>query len=318
MAENNDMRGKLEKIVSAYEELQEKMSDPSVIADQHEYNHLAKEYADQGPLVKQARAYLSDLDDLEAARELLDDPDGRELAQEEIARIESAAVDRVDFSGDAKLVYTADCVYDAKSVVIASGAHPRHLGIPGEGKLVGHGVSYCATCDGGFFRGRDVAVVGGGDTAVSDAVYLARLCRRVYVVHRRDSLRAAKSYQDALFALDNVECVWNATAASFETDDAGALSGLVVEDVATGEKRTLPVAGVFVAVGTVPNTDYLAGQVKLNEQGAVVTDERTLATSARGVFAAGDVRTTPLRQVVTSASDGARAAESAAQFMEVW
>lgn len=234
------------------------------------------------------------------------------------ARIESAAVDRVDFSGDAKLVYTADCVYDTKSVVIASGAHPRHLGIPGEGKLVGHGVSYCATCDGGFFRGRDVAVVGGGDTAVSDAVYLARLCRRVYVVHRRDSLRAAKSYQDALFALDNVECVWNATAASFETDDAGALSGLVVEDVATGEKRTLPVAGVFVAVGTVPNTDYLAGQVKLNEQGAVVTDERTLATSARGVFAAGDVRTTPLRQVVTAASDGARAAESAAQFMEVW
>ncbi len=221
----------------------------------------------------------------------------------------------VDFTAEPKkLVAASGNVYYARSVVIASGARPRKLGTPGEGELAGKGVSYCATCDGNFFRGKDVAVVGGGNTAAGDAIYLARICSKVYLVHRRDELRATKVYHDRLAETGNVEFVWNSVSQRIEPNENGTVGALVVTDKNTGVERTLDCSAVFVAVGTEPNTDFLAGAVELDEAGYVVSDESG-RTSAPGVFAAGDVRTKALRQVVTAVSDGAQAAENAAEYL---
>ena len=233
------------------------------------------------------------------------------------ARIESLDVASVDFAGDVKRVAGANgTTYEARTVVIATGARPRKLGLENEGALTGMGVSYCATCDGNFFRGKDVVVVGGGDTAVADALYLSRICNHVYLVHRRDQLRATQVYRARLEETENIEFVLNSISQRFVQTDDGRLAGLEVQDKLTGELRTLEASAVFVAVGTEPNTEFLTDAVALDERGYVVADESG-RTSVPGVFAAGDVRTKSLRQVVTAVADGALAAENAAEFLAI-
>ena len=211
----------------------------------------------------------------------------------------------VELSGAVKQVHTQDGGYQSHTVVLASGAHPRELGLPGERELRGRGVSYCATCDGMFYRGKTVVVVGGGNTAVADVLYLSRLCKKVYLVHRRDELRASKVYLDPLQKAENVEFVWDSEVKELLYGET--VTGVRVKNKKTGEDRELSCDGVFVAVGYIPNSDLFKGQVDLDESGYVLAGEST-KTNLPGVFAVGDLRKKPLRQVVTAASDGAVAA----------
>ncbi len=203
--------------------------------------------------------------------------------------------------------------YQAKTVIVATGAKPAPLPVEGAEGLVGKGVSYCATCDGNFFRGKDVAVVGGGDSACADAVYLSRVASRVHLIHRRDALRANPWYAQQLQQLPNLSIHWDSVVTGISQTE-GRLSGLVLENVNTHDATNLPVEGLFVAIGTRPETAWLEGVVDLDKNGYVVAEQGG-ATSCLGIFAAGDVRTTPLRQVVTAVADGALAAESAAAFL---
>ena len=221
------------------------------------------------------------------------------------AQTQLAEVTQVELAGQVKTIHTSGGDYQARTVVLATGAHPRELGLPGERELRGRGVSYCATCDGMFYRGKTVVVVGGGNTAVSDVLYLSRLCEKVYLVHRRDTLRASKVYLDPLQKAENVEFVWDSEVKQLLRDQA--VTGVRVRNKKTGEERDIPCAGVFVAVGYLPNTQLYRGQVELDEAGYVLADETT-QTNLPGVFAVGDLRKKPLRQVVTAASDGAVAA----------
>lgn len=224
--------------------------------------------------------------------------------------------------------------YQTRAIVIATGARHRKLGVPGEERLTGAGVSYCATCDGAFFREKKVAVIGGGDVAVEDAIFLARLCEKVYVVHRRDSLRAAGGLCKRLMELPNVEILWDTvveeicgsigegTGETGESDSTGQktpaerekVTGILTYNRKTEEKRTIAVDGVFIAVGIVPNTDSFSGVVELDEGGYIRASESGI-TSRPGIFAAGDVRTKELRQVITAASDGANAIASVEKFL---
>ncbi|OUO90262.1 thioredoxin-disulfide reductase [Gordonibacter sp. An230] len=224
-------------------------------------------------------------------------------------------VTSVDFTQNPKVLRTAFGEYRAKSVIIATGARPRKLGLDLEEELQGRGVSYCATCDGSFFRGKSVMVVGGGNTAAADAIYLSRICEKVYLVHRRDKLRATAIYHKRLEDLPNVEFVWNAVPRKLVADE-GALAGVRIEMLETGEERDIAVSGLFVAVGTEPNTEFLDDALTLDETGYIVADE-TGATEVPGVYAAGDVRTKALRQVVTAVSDGALCAEEAAEYLAI-
>ena len=221
------------------------------------------------------------------------------------AQTQLAEVTQVELAGQVKTVHTSGGDYQARTVVLATGAHPRELGLPGERELRGRGVSYCATCDGMFYRGKTVVVVGGGNTAVSDVLYLSRLCEKVYLVHRRDTLRASKVYLDPLQKAENVEFVWDSEVKQLLRDQA--VTGVRVRNKKTGEERDISCDGVFVAVGYLPNTELYRGQVELDEAGYVLADETT-QTNLPGVFAVGDLRKKPLRQVVTAASDGAVAA----------
>ena len=221
------------------------------------------------------------------------------------AQTQLAEVTQVELAGQVKTIHTSGGDYQARTVVLATGAHPRELGLPGERELRGRGVSYCATCDGMFYRGKTVVVVGGGNTAVSDVLYLSRLCEKVYLVHRRDTLRASKVYLDPLQKAENVEFVWDSEVKQLLRDQA--VTGVRVRNKKTGKERDIPCAGVFVAVGYLPNTELYRGQVELDEAGYVLADETT-QTNLPGVFAVGDLRKKPLRQVVTAASDGAVAA----------
>ncbi len=222
-------------------------------------------------------------------------------------------VERIDFAeGDNKII-TDNGTFSAKCVILATGNSPRKLGIPGEEELTGAGVSYCATCDGAFFRKRTVAVIGGGDVAVEDAIFLARGCEKVYLVHRRNELRAAKILQNALFELPNVEVVWDSIPKEIKGADEGMVSGLAIENVKTGARDVLDVAGVFIATGNNPNSSYTDALDK-DENGYIIADE-TCKTSLPGVFAAGDVRTKKLRQVSTAVADGANAVYSAQAFL---
>ncbi|NPD32506.1 thioredoxin-disulfide reductase [Eggerthellaceae bacterium zg-997] len=233
---------------------------------------------------------------------------GAKMAMEDIVAVDLAASPKVLRTASGKEVL-------ARRVVVASGARPRKLGVKREDELRGKGVGYCATCDGNFFRGKRAIIVGGGDTAAADAIYLSRICERVYLVHRRDQLRATQVYHQRLAELENVEFVWNATADEFVTDANGAVCGLKVRDRHTDEVRLIEASAVFVAVGTIPNTEFLEGALELDAAGYVVSDE-TGVTSVPGVWAAGDVRTKRLRQVSTAIADGAQAAENAAEFSE--
>ncbi len=216
--------------------------------------------------------------------------------------------------GELKEVSMADgSTITARAIIIATGASHRKLGIPGEQTFAGAGVSYCATCDGAFFRNKTTAVIGGGDVAVEDAIFLARLCQKVYVIHRRDSFRAAKVLSDRLLSLENVEVLWNSVP--LEVTGEGSVSGLRVQNKLTRDERLLDVSGVFIAVGMEPDTALYKGLVKLDPTGYIIADETCRATTP-GIFAAGDVRTKPLRQVVCAASDGANAVYSVQRYLE--
>lgn len=225
----------------------------------------------------------------------------------------SEEVSSVDLSVFPRVLATPFREIAAKSVVIATGARPRKLGLPNEGALEGRGISYCATCDGAFFRGKRVVVVGGGNTAAADAIYLSRLCEEVVVVHRRDELRATKVYHDALDGLANVRFAWDSVVEAAHEED-GRLASVTLRNVKTGETSEIACEGMFVAVGTVPNTEFLGGMLELDEAGYIVAGE-DCATAIPGVFAAGDVRTKALRQVATAVGDGANAGEEAATYI---
>ena len=201
--------------------------------------------------------------------------------------------------------------YEARSLILATGAVHRKLGVPGEEELAGAGVSYCATCDGAFFRNKVTAVIGGGDVAVEDAIFLARMCSKVYLIHRRNELRAAKSLQENLLSLDNVEVIWDTVADSINGD--GMVKSLSLTNVKNGQKRELDVQGVFIAVGITPESRAFEGLVDM-DHGYIRAGEDTV-TSAPGIFAAGDVRTKPLRQIITAAADGANAITSVERYL---
>ena len=218
----------------------------------------------------------------------------------------------VSLEGNIKVVHTRKEDFRCRTLVIASGAVHRKLGVPGEETLNGMGVSYCATCDGAFFRDKTVAVVGGGDVAVEDAIFLARGCRKVYVIHRRDQLRAAKTLQDSLFATEGVEMYWNGVVTRI--DGENKVQRITVENTKTGESQELEVDGVFIAVGITPDTGFVKDFVELDSQGYIIAGEDG-KTSVPGVFAAGDVRTKQLRQVITAAADGANCITSAEEYL---
>lgn len=222
-------------------------------------------------------------------------------------------VSSIDFAEGANKVNTDDGTFTAKAVILATGNSPRKLGIPGEAELTGAGVSYCATCDGAFFRKRTVAVIGGGDVAVEDAIFLSRGCEKVYLVHRRDELRAAKILQKALFEIPNIEVVWDNIPKEIEGAAEGSVKGLQIANVKTGEEKVLDVSGVFIATGNDPNASYTDALEK-DEKGYIIADE-SCKTSLPGVFAAGDVRSKRLRQVTTAVADGANAVYSAQEFL---
>jgi thioredoxin reductase (NADPH) len=201
----------------------------------------------------------------------------------------------------------------AKAVIVASGVEPRKLGVPGEEALRGRGVSYCATCDGPFFKDQEIGVVGGGDSAVEEALYLTRFAAKVYLVHRRNALRAEKIIQERAFQNPKIEFLWD-TVVTRVLGESG-VEGLELQNVKTKALRTLKVGGVFLYVGSNSNTEFLKGIVNLDEQGYVVTDDQ-MATSAPGIFAAGDVRKKLLRQIATAVGDGAMAAFAAGQYLE--
>lgn len=217
-----------------------------------------------------------------------------------------------ELGGEIKLLETYEGTLKAKTVIIATGASPRELGLPAEGEYLGRGVHYCAHCDGRFYKDKVVAVVGGGNSAASDALYLSHLAKKVILVHRRDSLRATKIYHEPMMQADNIEFCWNSEVVDLAAD--GKLNGIVVKNVNTGEATTHPCDGLFVSIGRVPATAFLGGQVETDAHGYIVAGEDT-KTSVPGVFAAGDVRTKVLRQVVTAVADGAVAAHHAEEYL---
>ena len=235
----------------------------------------------------------------------------REHAEKMQAEFMEADVLGIEDMGDLKLVKTAEGDYEAKAVIIASGASHSHLGVPGDEELSGMGVSYCATCDGAFFRGKTVAVVGGGDVAVEDAIFLARACEKVYLIHRRDSLRAAQSLQNTMLALPNVEVCWNSVVESINGD--GKVQSITLLHKNGGQKNELAVQGVFIAVGIRPNSESFITNIAADEKGYLIAGE-DCATSMPGVFAAGDIRTKKLRQIVTAVADGANAVEGIQEY----
>ena len=217
---------------------------------------------------------------------------------------ELAEVYSMDLKAEPKVLETSEGTFHARTVVIATGAGPRELGIPGEQNRA----HYCAACDGMRYRGKTVAVIGGGNSAVGDALQLARIAKKVYVIHRRDSLRAEKIHQNSLLSAENVEIIWN--SAPVEMSE----SGVLIEDVRTGEKTLVECDGIFVSIGRKPATALVAGQLELDKAGYIVADETT-KTNIPGVFAAGDVRTKALRQVVTAVADGAMAVHFAQEYL---
>lgn len=209
-------------------------------------------------------------------------------------------------------VHTTEGVYETKTVVLATGAGHAHLGVPGEEAFSGRGVSYCATCDGAFYRGKTVAVVGGGDVALEDAIYLSRFCEKVYLIHRRDELRGAKILQEELFQKENVELLYSHTVQEIQGEDM--VTGLLIKDLKAEKNNVLSVDGVFIAVGIIPHTDLAKELLECDEKGYVIAGEDCV-TSMPGVFVAGDARKKQLRQIITAVADGANAVTSVGIYL---
>lgn len=252
------------------------------------------------------------------------------------AKTEIAEVDGVHLQGTVKTVHTNEGIFEAKTVILAMGAHPRKLGIPDEARQAGHGLHYCAACDGMFYKDKTVVVVGGGNSAAADALLLSRICEKVILVHRRDRLRATKIYHEPLMQANNVEFQWNQTVESVientVSDDGHddrqgqrfrggrnntQITGVRLKNAATGEEKEIACDGVFVSVGRVPATQMIENQVTLDEKGYIIADEST-KTNLPGVFAVGDIRTKALRQIVTATADGANAAYAAEEYLVNW
>ena len=228
------------------------------------------------------------------------------------ARSENAEVIKVNLTVNPKEIETAKGTFLSKTVVLASGANPRELGVDKETELIGRGVAYCASCDGMFYRGKTVVVVGGGNTAAADAILLSRIAKKVIIVHRRDALKATKIYHEPLMNAENVEFKWDSTVTELLYEDK--ITGVKIKNVKTGEESIIDCDGVFVSVGRKPATDFLGSQLDLDENGYIIADETT-KTSIPGVYAVGDIRTKQLRQVVTAVSDGAMAVHSAEEYL---
>ena len=214
-----------------------------------------------------------------------------------------------------KIIKTKEYEFRAKTIIIATGAQPMKLGVPGEKEFVGRGVSYCAVCDGAFYRNKIVAVVGGGNAAVEEAMYLTKFADKVYVIHRRDELRADKIVQERAFKNEKIEFIWNSIVKEIKGDDL--VSTVVLENVKTKALSNLSINGVFPYIGMTPNVELFSGQLQQDARGFIITDN-TMKTSLDGVFAVGDVRTTPLRQVITAAADGAVGAVYAVKYLETY
>ena len=223
-------------------------------------------------------------------------------------------ISKVDLVSDIKTIETLDGKkFSAKTVILATGAHPQKLGVKGENENIGHGVSYCAVCDGAFYKDKVVAVVGGGNAAVEEAGYLTRFASKVYIIHRRDELRADKIVQERAFKNPKIEFVWNSVVDEIISD--GMVNGVQLRNTKTSEITKLDVQGVFVYIGFTPNVDLFNGQIEQDKNGFIVTDNN-MRTSVFGVYAIGDVRQTPLRQVITAVADGAIAGVSAVKYVE--
>lgn len=228
------------------------------------------------------------------------------------SKTEYAEVTSIDFSENLKTLETANGTFYAKTVVIATGANPRRLGVPMEHELTGKGVHYCAHCDGRFYKDKTALVIGGGNSAVADALYLSHIAKKVYVVHRRDSLRAEKIYHEPLMQARNVEFLWNSTVSELIAENR--ITGVKVKDMSTQSVTDIACDGVFVSIGRKPATEFLGDSVALDSSGYVIANEST-QTNIKGVFAVGDIRTKPLRQVVTAAADGAVAVHYAEEYL---
>ena len=222
-------------------------------------------------------------------------------------------IESIDLISETKNIVTKDTIFEAKSIIIATGAQAKKLGIPGEKEFIGRGVSYCAVCDGAFYKDKVVAVVGGGNAAVEEGCYLTKFAKKVYIIHRRDQLRADKIVQQRAFNNEKVEFIYDTVPVEIQGNDN--VENFVVKNVKTNETTNLKVDGVFPYIGFSPNIDYINAQLQQDEGGFIITDE-TMQTSIKGVFAIGDVRKTPLRQVITAAADGAIAGCYAIKYLE--
>lgn len=229
------------------------------------------------------------------------------------AKTELTEVTAVELAGEIKRIHTYEGVRAARTVVIATGADHRHLGLAGEESLIGRGVGYCAACDGMLYRNKTVAVVGGGESAAADALHLSKICKQVYLIHRRDSLRAAKTAYDALLRQENVELILQSEVVGLEAD--AKLQSILVKNRPTGEIRSLEVQGLFISIGRDPASQLFASQLALDPGGYIVAGEST-ETGLPGVFAVGDVRTKAVRQIVTAAADGAVAVHYAQEYLQ--
>lgn len=228
------------------------------------------------------------------------------------AKTMQSEVIEVNLTDKIKTVKTSEGVLLARSVIIATGAEHKHLGLENEDKLIGKGVGYCAACDGMFYKGKTVVVIGGGNSAASDSLLLSKICEKVIVVHRRENLRAEKVYRDPLLKAQNVEFVWNSTIYEILADNK--VIGVKIKNSVDGTEKEINTDGVFISIGRTPQTDLFRGQLDIDKNGYIIADETT-KTSISGVFAVGDVRTKPVRQIVTATADGACASHFAEEYL---
>ncbi len=238
----------------------------------------------------------------------------RKQAERFGTKIISSDVTKTDFSHRPFKVWVNDDLHEAEAVIISTGASARWLGVPGEERLRGYGVSSCATCDGFFFRDKKIAVIGGGDSAMEEALFLTKFGSQVTIIHRRDEFRASKIMANRALEHEKIDVLWNTTVEEMLGDDT--LTGLRLKDIVTGDEREIPVDGAFVAIGHIPNTSVFAGQVEMDEAGYILTEPGTTRTSVEGVFASGDVVDKVYRQAITAAGMGCQSAMDAERWLE--